>query len=115
MNKNELKEFFLLWIKQSSNALIPQDPFVEGALNAAIDVIIGSTYNGMPFIDYYSPAELYHRLLRLWRSHCVLLLPNTLPKNLRLTIFGAQVPTDNPNYRNELQLLFSQLENECLS
>jgi hypothetical protein len=114
MNKFELRISFLSWIRKYSSVEIPDDDYLFAALDAAVQLTLNSMVNNTPIIEVLSFELLCHHILQSWKSHALSPLSINWKDNVRLRMYGAEVPTNDFDYQQKLQKLFSQLENECL-
>jgi len=114
MNKDELKTNFLKWITIRTSVTIPTDIFLLAALDAAIKLTFNTSIDNKPFIELRLEEDIYRYILQLWKSHCLAPLSVLWLDNVRLNLYGVEVPTDNLKYKDELQKLFCRLETQCL-
>lgn len=114
MDNDELKTNFLQWIATKAPVTIPNDLFLLAALDASIKLTFNTFIDKKPFIEVRMKEDIYRYVLQLWKSHCLVPLSTLWSDNVKLNLYGVEVPIGNPKYMDELQRLFYQLETQCL-
>ena len=107
MEKLELESQFIEWIEIKANEKFQiSNPFLLACLDETIELKLNSTFNDIPFHQYYSAEELMKQILEDWKSTA-----NSfqLLSNPNIKIVFRQVPVPDLEEREKLSIELSEL------